>query len=96
MPRCADCGHDIPEGASFCPSCGKSSDMKCPFCRKEMERGSFTVNTYGIARHGRWHPGDEPPGVWDLEAEVVAPNVSSYVTVRGHICRGCRTLLLRY
>ena len=33
-PRCASCGTALPEGAKFCPGCGKPAVQKgvCPVC----------------------------------------------------------------
>lgn len=36
---CPHCGGEIPEGQSFCSSCGKSLTRTCPGCKKEVPLG---------------------------------------------------------
>lgn len=31
-PKCASCGAPLPEGARFCPGCGKPVQQACPVC----------------------------------------------------------------
>src|SRR5438132_5377595 len=54
--RCAACGHENPEGARFCASCGTSLERSCPACGASLAADASFCTSCGT----RLEPVAEP------------------------------------
>lgn len=95
MMKCTTCGHELRDGAKFCPACGsqvdrntsKTGEVRCPYCRGMIKVGSHFCPKCGSLIVTKVNHGEPKPEA-DNGSE---PAAEAKLTLEGQtICPLCK------
>lgn len=91
--ECSSCAKENPDDAIFCVSC--AARLRCPNCNGLMVVGRVRLDFEAGWPQGGvlycWLPDDK-----SQQSEPLSRKDWPNVSLRGSLCRHCRTVVLRY